>query len=67
MLRFKVPLYLTLGNHEGFPVNAFPTDAQEDSIASGAWLYEVDIDDGDYHDGADDAQENPDNWMINSQ
>ena len=34
-------MYLTLGNHEGFPVNAFPTDAQENSIASGAWLYEV--------------------------
>ena len=36
-----MPLYLTLGNHEGFPVNAFPTDVQEDSIVSGAWLYEV--------------------------
>ena len=36
-----MPLYLTLGNHEGFPVNAFPTDAQEDSIVSGAWLYQV--------------------------
>ena len=36
-----MPVYLTLGNHEGFPVNAFPTDAQENSIASGAWLYEV--------------------------
>merc|ERR1712223_301020 len=36
----EVPLYLTLGNHEGFPVNAFPTDDQEDSIVSGAWLYE---------------------------
>ena len=34
-------MFLTLGNHEGFPVNAFPTDAQENSIASGAWLYEV--------------------------
>ena len=36
-----MPVYLTLGNHEGVPVNAFPTDAQENSIASGAWLYEV--------------------------
>jgi len=36
----EVPVYLTLGNHEGFPVNAFPTDDQENSIVSGAWLYE---------------------------
>ena len=34
-----VPVFLTLGNHEGFPVNAFPTGAEADSVVSGAWLY----------------------------
>ena len=34
-----VPVLLTLGNHEGFPVNSFPTAAEEDTVVSGAWLY----------------------------
>ena len=52
-----MPVYLTLGNHEGFPVNAFPTDAEQNSVVSGAWLYEVGDDDDDNTDdgNGDDA------------
>jgi len=34
-----IPVYLTLGNHEGFPVNSFPTSTEMDTIVSGDWLY----------------------------
>ena len=34
-----IPVYLTLGNHEGFPVNSFPTSTEMGTIVSGDWLY----------------------------
>merc|ERR1711970_628371 len=34
-----IPLYITLGNHEGFPVNSFPTHQEVDTVISGDWLY----------------------------
>jgi len=34
-----IPVYLTLGNHEGFPVNSFPTDTELGTVVSGDWLY----------------------------
>ena len=34
-----VPLYLTLGNHEGYPVNAFPTEDIIGEEFNGDWLY----------------------------
>jgi len=35
----EVPVLLCLGNHEGFPVNSFPTGDLVDSVVSGDWLY----------------------------
>ena len=38
--RFQnVPLLVTLGNHEGFPVNSFPTHHEDGSVVSGEWMY----------------------------
>merc|ERR1719285_46947 len=34
-----LPVFLTLGNHEGFPVNSFPTATDRNSVVSGDWLY----------------------------
>merc|ERR1711936_72872 len=34
-----IPVYLTLGNHEGFPVNSFPTSTELGTVVSGDWLY----------------------------
>ncbi|XP_059080970.1 sphingomyelin phosphodiesterase-like [Tigriopus californicus] len=36
----NVPLYLSLGNHEGFPVNSFPPEELLGTEYSGAWLFE---------------------------
>ena len=34
-----IPVYLPLGNHEGFPVNSFPTNTELGTVVSGDWLY----------------------------
>jgi sphingomyelin phosphodiesterase len=34
-----IPVYLALGNHEGFPVNEFTTEKESGTIVSMDWLY----------------------------